>query len=765
MSDWHKNSTIRDTLARARATVHGGRRNSLRAKASLKEPSRPFTPLVGRDSRVFTTTDEELKRDYPVFYTEGTLTSASTRLDSGRKGGNDAASAVTGRISSRPSSRTSSRPSSRTSSRPSSRTSSRPSSGKMTGSRPSSSRPVTARTRAENAKRFVELYSSFSSGLKELKEKKTKSTVTPADLCDLGAQLLAKASRGTESLQACQAVLKLPIKYSGREESKYHKLMYKCLKRQFEHSIRQDFDEMCRKYTLIPLALKQLKKILKQPDLAPASHISFILGAFRNLSQKEDNQRLMVRCDAIPTLASMLHQTNFSTLKLPSRNSEIKLIKEITTILRNLALIRSHNQDFVHHAVVSLLGDLLIRYSESEHVVFGVCRILAKLTFFPACRSQLSSNSKHLEAVYRILDVHRGNVVLGIRACFIMGNLTVSNDRNRMTICKDYDSKCPLLLRTLEDIIAQDERAEQKIKEEAKSNTISDENKAASGEVENLLTKVVRLLANVSINEKIGLRLCKDPKIGHLVTLLERKDPNISEEVVLNHPDAVLRSLEIGERLLGCLMPLLFSTNTEMLHEAVRVLGNFSRNQEFRKLMSSCRVDETMSVLLDHADHDIIFATAGVVLNISTDYDARQVLYANGCEGLAKIVESLYRFGKNRPEIAVIICKILVNLSVTKPAPPTGEHGGEGENKSSAAAAESGHRAAISDVWLPSNLSKQVEIWCEERLESDAGAVQDKANLSPLDAELNDLCVNLLEMLDKVSLESEESLPIVELAP
>jgi len=747
----------------------------------------------------------------------------------------------------------------------------------MTGSRPSSSRPVTARTRAENAKRFVELYSSFSSGLKELKEKKTKSTVTPADLCDLGAQLLAKASRGTESLQACQAVLKLPIKYSGREESKYHKLMYKCLKRQFEHSIRQDFDEMCRKYTLIPLALKQLKKILKQPDLAPASHISFILGAFRNLSQKEDNQRLMVRCDAIPTLASMLHQTNFSTLKLPSRNSEIKLIKEITTILRNLALIRSHNQDFVHHAVVSLLGDLLIRYSESEHVVFGVCRILAKLTFFPACRSQLSSNSKHLEAVYRILDVHRGNVVLGIRACFIMGNLTVSNDRNRMTICKDYDSKCPLLLRTLEDIIAQDERAEQKIKEEAKSNTISDENKAASGssegapnssrittrattsssssnnsssssssssssnscsssgkattisssnsnnssssssssgssssgsrsrrssstgdstsssssssaknissthkmagEVENLLTKVVRLLANVSINEKIGLRLCKDPKIGHLVTLLERKDPNISEEVVLNvisaitnisyyqHPDAVLRSLEIGERLLGCLMPLLFSTNTEMLHEAVRVLGNFSRNQEFRKLMSSCRVDETMSVLLDHADHDIIFATAGVVLNISTDYDARQVLYANGCEGLAKIVESLYRFGKNRPEIAVIICKILVNLSVTKPAPPTGEHGGEGENKSSAAAAESGHRAAISDVWLPSNLSKQVEIWCEERLESDAGAVQDKANLSPLDAELNDLCVNLLEMLDKVSLESEESLPIVELAP
>jgi len=727
MSDWHRNSTIASTLAKARARVHGTsspRGQGGTGKASLLDPSRPFTPLVARESRVFTT-DDEAKRDWPVFYTEGTLT--------GRKKQSQT---------------------------------SRPSSSKNS-SRPSSSKPLTARSRAEAAKKFNEVLCSFSSNLKELREKKTQSSVTPADLCDHAMILLAKAGRGAESLQACQAILQLPIKYSGREDSRYHKLMLKCLKRQFEHSVRQDYDELTRKYSIIPLSLKQLKKVLKSPELAPIQHVSFLLGTFRNLSEKEKNQRIMVRCDAIPLLASMLHAENLKSLRLPSAASTVNLIKEVTAILRNLALIRSHNQDFVDHAVVSLLGDLLSRFAESEHVVFGVCRILSKLTFFPACRAQVSQSRKSLQALYRVLERHRGNIPLGIRACFIMGNLTVSNDKNRAAIFSDFESKDPILLRCLADVMKRDEEISARLSpstpkendekgspskvqmpEDAEKDSQGKADEKLSAELENYLTKVIRLVANVSINATIGKRVCTDERVGSLVSLLERKDPEKNEELVLNTisaitnisyyqvPDAMLRTC--SERLLGCLMPLLFSTNSEMLHEAVRVLGNFSRYPDFRKLMGSCRVDETMAVLLDHSDEDIIFATSGVILNMSTDYAARQVLYSNGCEGLGKIIECLYRFGSSNPGIGIIICKILINLSMQGSAALEGKSAG-----------------TIKKIWLPSELSRQVEIWCEERIEKE-----DEQASSPILKELNEICVHLLEKLDKMASAHESAAPV-----
>eukprot|EP00467_Chlorarachnion_reptans_P011940 CAMPEP_0114528800 /NCGR_PEP_ID=MMETSP0109-20121206/24443_1 /TAXON_ID=29199 /ORGANISM="Chlorarachnion reptans, Strain CCCM449" /LENGTH=718 /DNA_ID=CAMNT_0001711057 /DNA_START=156 /DNA_END=2313 /DNA_ORIENTATION=- len=715
MADWNRNSRIASTIAKARASL--GKNDGSPIKASLLDPSRPFTPMVSRDSRLFTG-DDESKRDWPVFYTEGTL----SRSEAKRKQNKTQKKEPALEHACRPSS---------------SKRSSRPSSSKP-GSRPSSKQT------ARSQKKFAELFGLFSNGVKELKEKKTNSSVTPGDLCELALDLLSKAKRGPESLQTCQAIFKLPIKYSGREDSRYHKVMYKCLKRQFEHSVRQDYDELMRRFTLIPLGIKQLKKILKAPQLAPVQHISYILGAFRNLSEKEENQRLMVRCDAIPVLASMLHEENLKAMRLPEMQSKIKLIREVTTILRNLAVVRSHSQDFVQHAVVSLLGDY------HEHVVFGVCRILSKLTFFPGCRTQLSQSAAHLQAIYRIMENHRGSIALGIRSCFIMGNLTVSNDGNRLAIVSDFETQDPLILRSLQDIVYQDRKISEKSKEkEAQDIEVSKQSQdhQLAVEIENFLTKIVRLLANICINEKIGSKLCTDPRIGLLVELLERKDQTTNEELVLNVisaitnlsfyrvPESVLPTL--SEKLLGCLMPLLFSTNHEMLHEAVRVLGNYSRSQEFRRLMKSCRVDEAMSVLMDHSDEDVIFATTGVLLNISTDHEARQVLYTNGCEGLNKVVECLFRFGQSNPAIAVIVCKILINLSV------------QGKDKVDSKMKEDIVSLGIN--WIPPEVQKKAELWCEEWLEDDKNQTA-QAN-SPVMTELNDVCIHILEIFDKKEIE------------
>ncbi|GAB5361855.1 hypothetical protein AAMO2058_000748800 [Amorphochlora amoebiformis] len=726
MADWSKNSTIANTLAKARASLNTQRRPRLPSQgsnqASLLEPSRPYTPLVPRDSYVY---DDDSKGDWPVFYTESTLLSErkSNSARTPRKEKNRGTNVPFRRPAS---------------------------CNQSTRSPPSRMREV-----GRSGETFTELMGKFSSNLRELRGRSPQSkSLSPSELCDLALSLLCKAKAGSETLMACSGIFKLPIKYSGREDSKYYKLMLRCLKRIFDHSTRQDYDKALRSNSLIPLTIKHLKRILKNPKLAPTKHISYLLGTFRNISNKEENQRLLVRCEGVQVLAWLLDESKLDSLSLSSEKSKIGLISEVTTILRNLSIVRSHSQDFVKHGVISLLGQQLLRYPSSEKVVFGVCRILSKLTYFPACRSQISENPKHLRAVYGILDKYPTNLMLCIRACFILGNLTVSNAKNRAIVMYDYESKDCVLMRCLGSMASQDRILSEQME---KLKRLGNEKggdlirmKARIEEIENYLVKTVRLLANVCIHPDIGKKLCQDPHVLSLVDLLERKDVETREELVLNVISAITNLSyyqvkesilpRVSNRILGCLMPLFFSTNHEMLHEAVRVLGNFSRMAGFRRLMSSCRVDETMNVLLDHPDEAVIFSTAGVILNISTDLEARRGLYSNNCEGLRKITECLGRFGDSRPEIGIIICKILLNLSSGINTSDTrGGGGGAHELKDI-------RPTDLSKIWLPPEVMKHIEKWCEDWLERC-----DVEKGSPTVKAFGDLCARVLETIDKFS--------------
>lgn len=692
--------------------------------------------MARRDSNLYSQEDD-LKQDYPVFRTESSLTPTDRPEPRVQKLGRMRQSAAAPR-------------------RTAAAAAAQPSSARR---RPSTSRGRTPAVYA--GKSFGELLRMIGDSLRALKEKRCE--LGPGDLCEIGVAMFAKASRGLETLQACQAALRLPIKYSGREESRYHKLMFRCVKRLFEHSVRAEYDATVRKLTLMPLIIKQLRKLLRTPETAPPAHVTHLLGAMRNLSNKEENQRLLVRSDAIPALTELLMKGALERLGggAASADTRVRLLKTITTILRNLAVVKSHSQDFVQHGAVAVLGSLLEREGGSEDVAFGVCRILGKLSFFQSCRAQLSRDPRHLRALYKVLAQHN-SIALGTRALLALGNLTVSNDENRVTLLHDLsEGKRCILLRCFDAAVSHDrylsrqtkklEEEQQKkqqqrqpkdVKEGAASESPADgaddaaareeteEHAKLCAEVENFLTKIIRLIANISINPRLGSALCADARIEHLVALLESKDPEQNEELVLNIISAITNLsfyeaegavlVANSDRILGRLMPLLFSTNPEMLHESLRVLGNFSRSREFRALMGSTRVDEALTVLLDHKNPDVIFATAGVLLNVSTDPEARQVLYNNGCEGLGRAVECLYRFGERVPAIAGITCKILINLSKSQaprsasppaPAPPAPPP------DSPASGSQASAPVDLREVWLPGEARAQVESWCVQWME------------------------------------------------
>ncbi len=94
------------------------------------------------------------------------------------------------------------------------------------------------------------------------------------------------------------------------------------------------------------------------------------------------------------------------------------------------------------------------------------------------------------------------------------------------------------------------------------------------------------------------------------------------------------------------------------------------------------------------------------------------MLYNNGCEGLGRAIECLYRFGERVPAVASIVCKILINLSkfqtprsasppAPTPAPPD----------SPASGSQASAPVDLREVWLPGEARAQVESWCAQWME------------------------------------------------
>jgi uncharacterized protein YihD (DUF1040 family) len=95
-----------------------------------------------------------------------------------------------------------------------------------------------------------------------------------------------------------------------------------------------------------------------------------------------------------------------------------------------------------------------------------------------------------------------------------------------------------------------------------------------------------------------------------------------------------------------------------MVIQASRVYGNISKFPDIWPEMESMRVTELFCMLLDHANPDIVYQTAGVLMNISND--SRQIEVILGVGGLQKLVEVLENTLDN--ELGLAVCKVLSNL-------------------------------------------------------------------------------------------------------
>ena len=398
----------------------------------------------------------------------------------------------------------------------------------------------------------------------------------------------------------------------------------------------------------------------------------FGIGTLKNVSTQETNKKALAKKGAVKVMNKVLKWDGDG----PTDEKKAQLLVQVTATLRNLATINSTRRHFVELGVIQSLFPVIENFASHGELQLNVARILSKLSLYEDCCLEIARDAANTGHMFNLLTIHGRNAPLVIRVCFALGNVTSKLDEHRNVIVDEYDG-IDVLLGLLYDYslideencnrIALGEESPEAVPVDAKVNR---QLQYALRETEDVLTKLIRLIAHLSINERIGPIFARDEGILPLVQLLERKSMADSEELVLNVVSAVTnlsfyyneenQILMNQKRLAKLLTPLLLDENEEAIVEAARSFGNFSRNPNVRAYMNAKRVNEMLVILLDHSNREIVFSVCGALMNLAGDKAHKSPCIAAGIVG--KLADCMRQYALADPDVVIVCLKTLYNL-------------------------------------------------------------------------------------------------------
>jgi len=525
---------------------------------------------------------------------------------------------------------------------------------------------TSAETLLEMSERVLELAMDIKAG-KGSKSQQTAPTLLRAvlGLLDLkDTKCLFKLSRCALLLLREEAAIR-GVPTSGVQAAYLNvaKVLFKCSK-------TEGHDADFAKEGLLQPLLEVLQTEGEQCDSDDLK--VYVVGVLKNVSINEGNQKLLVKEGAIGTLFSLAKSE-----QLTGASKEAQLLIQITATLRSLA--GYGYKQFIADERLSAMTRMMSLFPSNLELLTNISRTLAKLTLHNSACEAYVKNDAHIRQIAKTLSTHADHAPLALRLSFVLGNLTAKSDKLRVTFAFHCEgtSLAPQLLA----------KYWQKERQLARISVDKGQNKAAGlQEIEEVLVKLVRLVANIAISSSAGSTLASSSAVvDPLLDMLGAKRIADSEELVLNVVAAITNLLfydvpsnllfqEDNKHLLCRLFrPLLLeSYNVEALIETARAFGNLSRHADARQCMADIRLDEILIILLDHDDRDLVFYVCGALVNLAADPACTDRL-TNHCPTVQKLGKLLGDAPPDDVALLLVAVKVLTNLSLDPGAAwPTG---------------------------------------------------------------------------------------------
>ncbi|NXG61678.1 ARMC2 protein, partial [Hemiprocne comata] len=448
----------------------------------------------------------------------------------------------------------------------------------------------------------------------------------------------------------------LAMKVDGKNLLSVCKLVFKICR-------NEKNDELIQEDGLLDCLLE----VLRTEDLLQDNEA--LLYCMRTIKFMSGNAVLleeMVNKGAIETLLQIMKQIN----NIKENDTHFcnlgHLLVQLTATLRNLAEFPPARQQLLCSTAASELCVALEQRLNDKDVRACIGRMFSKLSSYNDFCAALADCSRCYILFLALLNKHQKQQDLVIRILFILGNLTEKNNQAREQLFEEKGSVDTLisLFQTYHEL---DLNAQKRYHERGGEEKTHPRHPS---EAENVLIKLIRVLANLSVHPRVGAALAAaHPVVELLVAVLEYKSVEDCEELVISATTTIsnlsyykVKSSAVQDKKLHIakmLLKLLMSNNMDGVVEAVRAFGNLSQDHEICDFIMQRKIYRFVIALLDAKNQDVCFSACGVLLNLTVDQNKRALLMEEG--GIGNLVDCLRDFGPADWQLACLICKTLWN--------------------------------------------------------------------------------------------------------
>ncbi|KAF0023597.1 hypothetical protein F2P81_024227 [Scophthalmus maximus] len=337
-----------------------------------------------------------------------------------------------------------------------------------------------------------------------------------------------------------------------------------------------------------------------------------------------------------------------------SRSESNDILFQNNSII-DLLLSVLHNED------VSTCGEALLYCVGTLKFLSGNSAIL-RLLLDKNCIGVAQKLIQGLHAVEEIHFTIAGHILvqdLVVRLLFTLGNLTAKNAEARLQLFQSRGC-----MHTLLQVYDSYQRRDASLCTPSQTGASSPGKPpappASVQEDDDVLVKLVRVLANMCIHPAVGPALANDATcIQLLMETLELRSVQESEELLVNvaatinnlsfyqEQSSVLRHSQLAitkrktERVAQCdvemknkndemMLKLVLSSSMDSMLEATRVYGNMSKSKDVRDFIMQNKVHQLVVTLLDSKSTEMCFSACGVLTNLALDPPNRASLSLEG---------------------------------------------------------------------------------------------------------------------------------------
>ncbi|XP_066532253.1 armadillo repeat-containing protein 2 [Hoplias malabaricus] len=340
------------------------------------------------------------------------------------------------------------------------------------------------------------------------------------------------------------------------------------------------------------------------------------------------------------------------------------ILVQLTAALRNMADLSESRSSFMSNNVFSTLCTIMDHHQEDEDICLNVARIFSKLSSYAGCCYALAETQCCYRLFLDLLSKHSRKQDLVVRLLFTLGNLAARSSEARERVYLEVGA--------LDILIGLFQIYKQAAVVGVVAFDKHQDSQSPLHKEEDVLVKLIRVLANLSIYPTVGIALAAN---AHYVQLLleemEIRSVEDSMELVVN-ASATINNLSYYQekcsvvrtqhsRISELLLRLLLSSNMDAVLEATRVFGNLSQIKDVRHFIIKNKVYQVFVALLDSKNPDVCFSACGVLMNLSVDPENRTILSKEGA--IHKLIDCLRDFGPQDWQLAGLVCQTLWNCT------------------------------------------------------------------------------------------------------